>query len=105
MNTGFSRTEQLLGCDNINKLKNSRVAVFGIGGVGGYAVEALARVGIGAIDLIDNDKINISNLNRQIIATYKTIDKFKTEAAKERIADTIYNPMTFEKLIFANHTS
>lgn len=106
MNTGFSRTEQLLGCDNINKLKNSRVAVFGIGGVGGYAVEALARVGIGAIDLIDNDKINISNLNRQIIATYKTIDKFKTEAAKERIAEI--NPqikVTAHNLFYTGDTA
>ena len=85
MDSWYQRTEQLLGSDNINKLKNVRVAVFGIGGVGGYAVEGLARTGIGAIDLIDNDTVSITNLNRQIIATQNTLDGLKTEAAKERI--------------------
>ncbi len=85
MDTCFSRTEQLLGCENIKKLQNARVAVFGIGGVGGYAVEALARTGIGGIDLIDNDTVSITNLNRQIIATQETLGTLKTEAAKERI--------------------
>ena len=85
MDSWYQRTEQLLGSDNINKLKNARVAVFGIGGVGGYAVEGLARTGIGAIDLIDNDTVSITNLNRQIIATQNTLDGLKTEAAKERI--------------------
>ena len=85
MDSWYQRTEQLLGSDNINKLKNARVAVFGIGGVGGYAVEGLARTGIGAIDLIDNDTVSITNLNRQIIATHNTLGTLKTEAAKERI--------------------
>lgn len=85
MDSWYQRTEQLLGSDNINKLKNARVAVFGIGGVGGYAVEGLARTGIGAIDLIDDDTVSITNLNRQIIATHNTLGTLKTEAAKERI--------------------
>ncbi len=85
MNEQFSRTEALIGKDNLNKLKNSRVAVFGIGGVGGYAVEALVRSGIGHIDIIDNDKIDISNINRQIIATHNTVGQYKVEAAQNRI--------------------
>lgn len=87
MSGQFSRTEMLLGAEALEKLKNSRVAVFGVGGVGGYVVEALARSGIGAIDIIDNDTVAPSNLNRQIIATHKTIGKYKTDAAAERIAD------------------
>lgn len=71
----------------MEKLKNSRVAVFGIGGVGGYTVEALVRSGVGAIDLIDDDKVCLTNLNRQIIATRKTVGKYKTEVMKERILD------------------
>lgn len=85
MDSAYSRTEQLLGADNILKLKNSRVAVFGIGGVGGYVVEGLARVGVGSIDLIDNDSINITNINRQIIATHNTIGTPKVDAMKNRI--------------------
>ena len=81
----FSRTELLLGKGNMEKLQNSRVAVFGVGGVGGYVVEALTRTGIGAIDLIDNDTVSQSNLNRQIIATYDTIGKYKTEVMRDRI--------------------
>ncbi len=81
----FSRTELLLGREGMEKLARSRVAVFGLGGVGGYVVEALARSGIGELDLIDNDKICPSNLNRQILATTKTIGKYKTEAAMERV--------------------
>ena len=81
----FSRTEMLIGVDALNKLKNARVAVFGVGGVGGYAVEALARSGIGAIDLIVNDTVSITNINRQIIATHNTIGKQKTEVAAERV--------------------
>ena len=73
MLTQFSRTELLLGKEAMEKLQNSRVAVFGIGGVGGYVCEALARSGVGAFDLIDDDKVCLTNLNRQIIATYKTI--------------------------------
>lgn len=105
MDTGFSRTEQLIGCENINKLKNSRVAVFGIGGVGGFTVEALARVGVGALDLIDNDTVNITNLNRQIIATNKTIGKFKVDVAAERIIEI--NPeimVATHKIFFNNET-
>lgn len=83
----FSRTELLIGQEGMERLRNARVAVFGIGGVGGYAVEALARSGVGILDLIDNDTICLSNLNRQIIATHKTMGKYKVEAAKERIAD------------------
>lgn len=71
----------------MEKLKNARVAVFGIGGVGGYTVEALARSGIGAIDIIDNDKICLTNINRQIYATHRTIGKYKVDVAKERIAE------------------
>lgn len=83
----FSRTAMLIGKDGIEKLKNSSVAVFGIGGVGGYTVEALARSGIGTFHLIDNDTVSESNLNRQIIATRKTIGRLKVEVAKERILE------------------
>lgn len=83
----FSRTELLLGKDAIDKLTRSRVAVFGVGGVGGYVCEALARSGVGTFDLIDNDKVTLSNINRQIIATCKTVGRYKTEVMKERIAD------------------
>lgn len=87
METQFSRTEMLIGNDSANLLAKSRVAVFGIGGVGGYTVEALARAGVGNIDLIDNDIVNITNINRQIYALHSTIGKPKVEVAKERIAD------------------
>jgi tRNA A37 threonylcarbamoyladenosine dehydratase len=83
----FSRTELLLGDEAMEKLKNSRVAVFGIGGVGGYTVEALVRSGIGAIDIIDNDLVALTNINRQIYATTKTIGKYKVDVAKERILE------------------
>ena len=83
----FSRTELLLGHDNMEKLKNARVAVFGIGGVGGFTVEALARSGVGTLDLIDDDKVCRTNINRQIIATRKTIGQYKVDAAKERILE------------------
>ena len=81
----FSRTALLLGEEAMERLKRSRVAVFGIGGVGGYCVEALARSGVGTLDLIDDDTVNITNLNRQIIATHETIGMEKVEAAKRRI--------------------
>lgn len=87
MLTQFSRTELLLGSGAMEKLKNSRVAVFGIGGVGGYVCEALVRSGVGAFDLTDNDKVSLTNLNRQIIATRSTIGRYKTEVMKERILD------------------
>lgn len=83
----FSRTELLIGRESMEKLAKSRVAVFGVGGVGGYAVEALVRSGIGAIDIIDDDKVCLTNINRQIIATRKTIGKYKVDAAEERILD------------------
>jgi tRNA A37 threonylcarbamoyladenosine dehydratase len=83
----FSRTELLLGKDAMEKLKNSRVAVFGIGGVGGYVCEALVRSGVGAFDLIDDDKVCLTNLNRQIIATRKTVGQYKTEVMKQRILE------------------
>ena len=73
----FSRTQLLLGADAMEKLKGARVAVFGIGGVGGYVCEALVRSGVGAFDLVDDDKVCLTNLNRQIIATRKTVGKYK----------------------------
>ncbi|MBR5666556.1 MAG: tRNA threonylcarbamoyladenosine dehydratase [Lachnospiraceae bacterium] len=83
----FSRTELLLGKAAMERLAGCRVAVFGIGGVGGYVCEALARSGVGALDLIDNDTVCLSNINRQIIATQKTVGRYKTEVMKERILD------------------
>lgn len=83
----FTRTEMLLGSEAVHKLKQCRIAVFGIGGVGGYTVEALARSGIGTLDLIDNDTVSLTNINRQIIALHSTIGMYKTEAAKKRLLD------------------
>ncbi len=83
----FSRTELLVGAEGIERLRNSRVAVFGIGGVGGYVVEALARSGVGTLDLIDNDKVSLTNLNRQIIAMHSTIGRYKVDVAKKRVLD------------------
>lgn len=83
----FSRTELLFGAEAMERLRDCRVAVFGIGGVGGYTVEALVRSGVGAIDLIDDDKVCLTNLNRQIIATRKTIGRYKVDVMKERILD------------------
>ena len=87
MQNQFSRTEILIGKEALEKLKASRVAVFGIGGVGGYVCEALVRTGVGAFDLIDDDKVCLTNLNRQIIATRKTVGQYKTVVMKERILD------------------
>ena len=83
----FSRTELLIGKEGINKLNNSKVAIFGIGGVGSYVVEGLARAGIGNFVLVDNDVVDVTNINRQIIATHKTIGMSKVEIAKTRILD------------------
>lgn len=83
----FSRTELIFGKEAMEKLRRSRVAVFGIGGVGGYAVEALARSGVGTLDIIDNDKICLTNLNRQIFAVHSTVGQYKVDVAKERICD------------------
>ena len=87
MSNQFSRTQILFGKEAMEHLSECRVAVFGIGGVGGYVCEALVRSGVGALDLIDNDKVCLSNLNRQIIATRKTVGKYKTDVMKERILD------------------
>ena len=110
----FSRTELLLGAEAMEKLKNARVAVFGIGGVGGYAVEALARSGVGAFDLIDDDRVCLTNINRQIIATENTVGKYKVDVAKERILDinpkcevithkTFFMPDTKDQFDFSNY--
>ena len=81
----LSRTALLFGKEDMEKLADSRVAVFGIGGVGGYTVEALVRSGVGKLDLIDDDKVCLTNLNRQIIATRSTVGKYKVDVMKERI--------------------
>ena len=83
----LSRTELVLGKEAIEKLKTSRVAVFGVGGVGGYVVEALVRSGIGQIDLIDNDKVSLTNINRQLVATTKTVGLYKVDVAAQRCLD------------------
>lgn len=83
----FSRTELIFGRDAMEKLAAARVAVFGIGGVGGYTVEALVRSGVGAVDLIDDDKVCLTNINRQLYATRKTVGKYKVDVAAERIAE------------------
>lgn len=87
MENQHTRTAAVLGDAAIEKLKKCRVAVFGVGGVGSYTVEALARAGVGAIDLIDNDIFNVTNLNRQLYATHKTIGQYKVDVARERILD------------------
>ncbi len=87
MQDKFMRTQLLLGTEGMDILKNSRVLVFGVGGVGGYVVEALARSGVGAIDIVDNDTVSITNINRQIIATTKSIGKSKVDVMTERIKD------------------
>ncbi len=110
----FSRTELLIGKAAMDKLAKSRVAVFGIGGVGGYVVEALVRSGLGAIDLIDDDKVCLTNINRQIFATRKTVGQYKVDVAAERIADinpdvsvsiykTFYTPETSEQFDFTQY--
>ena len=110
----FSRTELLIGHEGIEKLSNARVAVFGIGGVGAYAVEALVRSGLGTIDIIDDDKVCITNLNRQLYATHKSVGKYKVEVAKERILDinpdcvvktyqTFYTPETENQFDFSQY--
>ncbi len=87
MNDQFLRTRMLLGDDAMSRLQSARVAVFGIGGVGGYTVEALARAGIGQLDLIDSDTVSVSNINRQLLATHSTVGMRKVDAAKQRILD------------------
>ncbi len=113
MKEQFIRTAMLLGEEGIDMLQGKRVAIFGVGGVGGHAIEALARSGIGAIDLIDNDVVAESNINRQIIATHETVGRKKTEVMKERIAtinpscqvstyDLFYLPENCEQIPFAS---
>ena len=110
----YSRTRLLLGDAAMEKLKNARVAVFGLGGVGGYVVEALARSGIGALDLIDHDTIGLTNINRQLLATHSTVGKSKAQAAADRVRDidpniavtvheTFYLPETADRFDFARY--
>ena len=110
----FSRTELLIGKEALQKLQNSRVAIFGVGGVGGYTLEALVRSGVGKIDVIDNDKVSLSNLNRQILATGKTIGKFKVDVAEERALEInpkieikkhqmFYTPETSDMIDFSQY--
>lgn len=110
----FSRTQLVFGKEAMDRLKGSRVAVFGVGGVGGYTVEALARSGVGAIDIIDDDKVCLTNINRQIIATTKTVGKYKVDVAKERIEEinpdckvtafrTFYMPETADRFDFTQY--
>ncbi len=110
----FSRTQLLLGDEAMQKLSLSRIAIFGIGGVGGYVAEALPRSGVGTLDLIDNDIVSETNINRQIYALYSTIGKFKTEVAADRIADinpnakvncynTFYMPENADDFDFSNY--
>lgn len=114
MEEQYSRTKLLLGTEGLRRLREARVAVFGLGGVGGYAVEALARSGVGALDLIDDDKVCLSNLNRQIIATHKTLGQYKVDAAEARILEinpdcvvrkyqTFYLPETAERFDFTQY--
>ena len=108
----YSRTRLLLGADGLERLRNARVAIFGLGGVGGYVAEALARSGIGQLDLIDDDIINLTNLNRQVLALHSTVGMSKVEVAKKRISDidptiqvrtyqTFYLPETAEQFDFS----
>jgi tRNA A37 threonylcarbamoyladenosine dehydratase len=110
----FSRTQLLLGQEGMERLFGARVAIFGIGGVGGYTVEALARSGVGTLDLIDDDKVCLTNVNRQIFATRKTVGQYKVDVAKERILDinpkavvntykTFYAPDTAEQFDFTQY--
>ena len=106
MENFYSRTERMLGKDAVERLKNARIAVFGVGGVGGFCIEALARAGVGSLDLIDSDTVAESNLNRQIIATRETIGEYKTTVMKNRILSI--NPeakITTYNLFFDNNTS
>ena len=114
MKEEFSRTELLLGEDGVSRLSSSRVAIFGVGGVGGYVAEALARAGVGTLDLIDKDDVSISNINRQIIALHSTIGQYKVDVAANRIKDinpdavvntyqTFYLPETADQFDFTKY--
>ena len=100
----FARTELLLGKDGVERLRQSRVAIFGVGGVGGYSAEALVRSGLGAIDLFDDDRVCITNLNRQLIATRKTVGAYKVDAMSERLLSI--NPelkVDAQAVLYAGH--
>lgn len=110
----FSRTELLLGHEGMERLANARVAVFGIGGVGGYTVEALARSGVGTLDLIDDDRVCLTNVNRQVLATRKTVGQYKVDVAEQRILEinphavvhtykTFYMPDTADQFDFTQY--
>ena len=110
----YSRTRLLLGAEGMERLAKARVAIFGIGGVGGFTMEALARSGVGALDLIDDDKVCLTNLNRQIIATRSTVGQYKVDAAQARIADIdpriqvtthkcFYTPATADQFDFTQY--
>ena len=110
----FSRTELIFGKEAMEKLANSRIAIFGIGGVGGFTAEALARSGVGTLDLIDDDRVCLTNINRQIFATRKTVGKLKIDVAKERLLEinpdmtintykTFYMPETADQFDFTQY--
>ncbi len=110
----FERTERLIGGEGMKRLFSARVAVFGIGGVGGYAVEALARAGVGAIDLVDHDRVSLTNLNRQLYALHSTVGEYKVDVAARRIADispnvkvktfpVFYSPETADQFDFSQY--
>ena len=114
MQDQYARTRLLLGEDGVTRLRNAKVILFGLGGVGGYAAEALARAGIGHIDLVDDDTINLTNLNRQLLATHSTIGKYKVDVAAQRILDieptitvrcykTFYLPETADQFDFSQY--
>lgn len=114
MQEQFIRTGLLIGEEGIERIQNARVAVFGVGGVGGHVVEALARSGVGTLDLIDNDTVCLSNINRQIVATHSTLGMYKVDAARDRVLDinpdikvnvykTFYLPETADQFDFSNY--
>ena len=114
MELQFSRTGLLLGEEALQRLQNARIAVFGIGGVGGYTAEALARSGIGALDLIDSDTVSITNINRQLFATHSTVGQYKVDVAKDRLLDinpalrittykVFYTPETADQFDFSQY--
>ena len=110
----FSRTAFLLGPESMEKLKKAKVAIFGLGGVGSYVAEALARSGVGALDLVDHDTISLTNINRQLFATHSTVGRYKADVAKERILDinpeiqatarkTFFGPDTVSEFDFSEY--
>lgn len=102
----FSRTAMLIGEEALSKLSSAHIAVFGVGGVGGYVVEALARSGVGKFDLIDNDTVNITNINRQIIATHDTVGRYKVDVARERVLSINPNAdVTVHKVFYLPETA